>query len=195
MRTVIIGVLLVAAAGPARADSLSRLGLGVSLGGGVEGFTDGRLADTAGTGAAWDLRLLLGTHTSIALEAAYDGSAQTVSAFGLDPAAILIGTGLEGGVRFNVWSLPFMAPYVAAGAGWRRYDLTRASLNHSVVSEHDNVLELPLAAGLAIHIGGTTLDARVQYRVASGSDLVRDDNGRHLAMNRWGVSANLGVEL
>lgn len=198
MRIVILGILIVCG-GVASADPLTRVGVGTSIGGGVEGFTDDRLAETAGTGAAWNLRVTVGTRLPFALEAAYDGSAQTVTARQLDRTALLISTGLEAGVRFNLRAGGLVSPYVATGVGWRRYDLPGFAADANGMADHDDVLELPVGVGLAFRLGGTTLDARAQYRFASGSDLARDGamamGDDHLDLNRWGVSANLGVEL
>lgn len=190
-------VVALAMAGTAAAEPLSRYGVAVQLGGGVEGFTNDRLAETAGRGPAWNLRVVLGTRTAVSLEAAYEGSAQTVDAFGLDNDALLVGTGLDAGARFNAWPGSIVSPYVSMGVGWRRYDLTRFETNFSDVSETDNVAELPVGAGAVIRFGGMMLDARFQFRAATGSDLMPDSrnaDGEHLPMHRWGISGNLGYE-
>lgn len=185
------------AAGTAQAEPLSQLGIGLQLGGGVEGFTNDQLDEAAGRGPAWNLRAVLGTRTAVSLEAAYQGSAQTVDAFGLDDSALLVGTGVDVGARFNAFRGAIVSPYIAMGVGWRRYDLTRYEANFSDVDETDNVVELPVGVGAVVRFGGMMLDARVQFRAAAGSDLMRDHgdpDGEHLAMHRWGVSGNLGYE-
>ena len=180
----------------ARAEPLSRFGVGVTLGGGVEGFTNNELAATANDGAGWGARVQLGTRTPVSIEAAYAGSAQTIDAFGLDNSALLVGTAVEVGARFNAYASHALSPYLYMGMAWRRYDLTRYEANFSDVSASDNVVELPVGAGLAYRVFGWIIDGRVQFRAATGSDLVRDgseeDGG--LAMHRWGVSGNLGYE-
>jgi hypothetical protein len=190
-------VIALAAVNPASAEPLSHYGLGIQLGGGVEGFTNDELAETAGTGPAWNLRVIAGTRTAVSIEASYEGSAQAVDAFGLDNDALLIGTGLDAGARFSAWPGTTLSPYLSMGVGWRRYDLTRFTTNFSDVSQTDNVVELPVGVGAVLRFGGMMLDARVQFRAATGSDLMPrtgDPDGEHLAMHRWGVSGNLGYE-
>jgi hypothetical protein len=197
--SILASVLALAttAAGVASAEPLSRFGVGVTLGGGVEGFTNNELAATANDGAGWGARLQLGTRTPVSVEAAYDGSAQNVDAFGLDNSALLVGTAVEVGARFNAFPSHALSPYLYMGMAWRRYDLTRYEANFSDVSATDNVVEIPIGAGVAYRMFGWIIDGRVQFRAATGSDLVRDDsadNDTGIAMHRWGISGNLGYE-
>jgi hypothetical protein len=194
--TILASVLaLAASAGVAGGEPRSHVGVGVTLGGGVEGFTSNELAATAHDGAGWGVRVQLGTRTPVSIEAAYAGSAQTVDAFGLDNSALLVGTAIEGGARFNMYASKPLSPYLYMGLAWRRYDLTRFEANFSDVSETDNVVELPIGGGLAYRTFGFIIDARVQFRAATGSDLMPDDRGdSSLPMHRWGISGNLGYE-
>src|SRR5688572_27116519 len=50
--------------------------IALSVGGGVQGFTDSDLDDTVGTGGSWDVRARFGTRSALSFEAAYIGSAQ-----------------------------------------------------------------------------------------------------------------------
>lgn len=196
--TILASVLaLVATAGGAGADPRSRVGVGVTIGGGVEGFTSNALSATASDGAGWGARVQIGTRTPVSIEAAYQGSAQTIDAFGLDDSALLVGTAVEAGARFNAFASKPLSPYLYMGLAWRRYDLTRYEANFSDVSETDTVVELPIGVGVAYRVFGVILDGRVQFRAATGSDLMPDDrseDGSSLPMHRWGVSGNLGYE-
>jgi hypothetical protein len=190
-------VWLAAAAGTAAADPDPEFGMSLSLGGGVEGFTNGTLAATAEPGGSWGVTGQFGTRTPISIAVGYTGSAQEVTALGLDESAILVGTALEADARFNGYSDEALSPYLFMGLAVRRYDLTQYDQNNSEVRSFDMVVELPFGGGIAYRFDNLVLDARAQYRVASNSDLVpdpEDPDGEAIAMHRWGIGANLGVE-
>ena len=161
--------------------------IAVTVGGGVEGFTDGSMNDAATTGGSWAARAVFGAHNVMALEAAYIGSAQPIDAFGIDSSALLVGHGAEGALRFSVFPVGLVNPYVFGGMAWRRYTLARTETNFSDVSDRDDVLEIPVGAGISWERHALILDARAQYRRALGNDLVSDG-----ALHRWGVTANVG---
>jgi hypothetical protein len=54
------------------------LGFGLTIGGGVSGFTDETFRDTTNDGGNWDVRGTIGTRSYIAGEASYLGSAQSM---------------------------------------------------------------------------------------------------------------------
>src|SRR5688572_25871791 len=103
MRPTAIFVALVLAPGLAAAEPDRDFGMSLSLGGGVEGFTDSSLAATAAPGGSWGITGQLGTRTPIAIAIGYTGSAQEVTATGLDERALLVGTALEADARFNAY--------------------------------------------------------------------------------------------
>src|SRR5712672_2036840 len=61
-------------------DTRMKTGRGISaiLGGGVRGFTSEDDRQAAGTGAVWNLRVTLGSHTPLALDAGYVGAENKV---------------------------------------------------------------------------------------------------------------------
>ena len=69
-----------------RESWLERNGIGVSLGGGVAGFTQDDMRDTTDDGGAWGVRVAFGTRSLFGVEAEYIGSAQNINALGLDNA-------------------------------------------------------------------------------------------------------------
>ena len=106
---------------------ISRIGIGVSLEGGVGGFTDGAVSDTLvsrGQGV-WGLRMTFGTHTPIALDAAYVGTINSIDSL-VDDNADLIGTAIEGALRWNILPHYKWNPYVFAGVGWQNYNVNNA---------------------------------------------------------------------
>ena len=176
-------------------SSLERYGVAVAIGGGVEGFTNDTLRSTTDDGGGWNVRVALGTRSPIGFEAAYIGSAQSIDALGLDSSAILVGNGVEGKLRVNLLDANIQ-PFLVAGLGWRHYNVTNADFNTSDVADSDDVLEVPMGAGIAWKYQGFLIDARGEYRYATEENLVpslsgidASDSGK---MHRWGVNANIG---
>ncbi|HEY4182102.1 MAG TPA: hypothetical protein VGM90_34905 [Kofleriaceae bacterium] len=173
---------------------MERYGVGFVLGGGVEGFTDHTMRTSTQTGGNWDVRAIFGTRQYLAVEAAYIGSAQGIDALGLDNSAVLVGNGVEGALRLNFTKDQLVQPFVFAGAAWRRYDLKNASFNTSAVRSEDDVLEIPMGAGLAYHYRGLMFDARGEFRAATQEDLMPSltNQGDSAKMHRWGANLNVG---
>src|SRR2546426_1029712 len=79
----------------------SGIGVGVDVGGGVMGFVGSRLRDTTSIGGLWSVRAALGTHTPLALELGYVGTASQINGQ-LGPAqATMLGRTFESSVRFT----------------------------------------------------------------------------------------------
>lgn len=210
IRTTTVMAILAAAAGTAAADDTvdywpnSQYGMEISAGGGVENFTSDRMQSATDPGGMWDLRLVLGTRSPVALEGAYVGTAQSInSVFGDQNSARLIGTGLEGDVRLNLFPMEDFTPYAFGGLGWKRYDVTGADFKtaDTGISDSDSLLEVPLGAGLAWRDYGFVADARFTYRMAVGEDLVIANDSRNpvdtgdaAGMDNWTVGARIGAE-
>ncbi len=178
-------------------STLERYGIGVALGGGVEGFTSDTLRNTTNDGGNWNVRLAFGTRQPLGFEAAYFGSAQSIDAFGLDDDALLVGNGLQGNLRLNLVDAN-VQPFVFGGLAWRRYTLQNTDVNTSDILDSDDVLEIPMGAGVAWKYAGFMFDARGEFRYADQEDLVPEfaDNGAlddTGTMHRWGVNANIGL--
>jgi hypothetical protein len=177
-----------------------RMGFALQAGGGASGFVDSSLRDSTNPGGDWGVRATVGTKSLLGVEASYIGSAQGITALGVDNNAMLVGNGVQGALRLNgTFDFP-VQPFAYGGAAWRRYDVTNTSTNTSDIANRDDVLELPLGIGIAGHFHGALLDARGEYRFARDENLVRNtainqlDNTSFASMNRWGVNANIGYE-
>ena len=186
-----------------RPTILSEWGFALAAGGGVSGFTSETARDATQDGGGWDVRATIGTRLPVSAEIAYIGSAQTIDALGLDDGAVLVGNGVQGNLRLNVMTESAVQPFIYAGAAWRRYDLANTDTNTSSVADHDDVVEFPVGAGIAYRYRGLLFDARGEFRAATNEDLMPslaaspglagdDDNA---SLHRWGVTANLGIEL
>ena len=187
-----------------RTTERERLGIGIAAGAGAGGFTGSDLRGTSNVGGDWDVRLTFGTRSPLAFEASYIGSAQRLSALGLDNNAMLVGNGAQGALRLNLLAGLPVQPFVFGGVAWRRYDVTNSATNTSDVGETDDVLELPAGAGIAGMFKGLMVDLRGEFRYTTNADLVRTGNldqpvigisGNEFGtMHRWGLNANVGYE-
>ena len=154
---------------------LSRHGFGMSIGAGVTGFVDEDMREATDPGGTWDVRVAGGTRLPVTVELAYVGSAQAIDAIGLDPDAILFGNGFEGAARLNLLA-GAARPYFVVGAGWTRYELTNAETNTSSVNGRDDVLTLPIGAGVSYRFDPLVLDARVVVRPTFDNELLPDSS-------------------
>lgn len=180
----------------------SRIGVSAIVGGGVSGFTDTTMRDTtSNVGGLWDFRLTLGSHIPLGVELGYVGSATNLRGL---PAqnGTLIGTTVEGALRYNVLPHYVFTPYVFGGIGWQRYDVTDANvtLSDSGMNDHDNLLEFPMGGGLAYRVQGFVVDLRGTFRAATDQNLVlktptaSPTSNDFASMHTWEASAALGYE-
>jgi hypothetical protein len=82
------------------------------------------------------------------------------------------------------------------GAGWRHYDVVGESFTTSDagMSDSDDLLQLPVGAGLSYRRGGIIGDARFTYRPTLGEDMVLEPDGDYATMDSWGVTAGVGYQ-
>jgi opacity protein-like surface antigen len=179
----------------------ARFGFAISAGGGVSGFTDNTARSATQDGGGWDVRATFGTRSPLAAEVSYIGSAQAIDALGLDDDAVLLGNGVQANVRVNLATDANVQPFLFAGAAWRRYQLSNVDSNTSDISDDDDVLEIPVGAGVAFRYRGFLLDARGEYRRTTEEDLMPSltqdgpfANDSQAELHRWGVNANIGYE-
>ncbi len=171
------------------------IGISLTVGGGVIGFTDESMRDTTSAGGMWDVRAAIGTRSPIAVEAAYIGTAQGIDTVGLDDSAVLIGTGVEAVARVNLLPLATVNPYFFGGAAWKRYDLANTDTNTSDVNDVDNLIEIPVGVGLSYRVNGFLLDVRGALRMATEEDLIRQDpDTEDVRLHAWTAGAKLGYE-
>jgi len=182
-------------------------GIGVStiIGGGVTGFTDKTMRNTTSdVGGLWDFRLTIGSHVPIALDLSYVGSATNINGLPTGRKGTLVGTTAEAALRYNLLPHFPWTPYIFAGVGWQRYDVTQTnvSLSDSGMNDHDNLLEFPVGGGLAYRMAGFVFDLRGTFRATTDQDLVltrpvlasSPTSDDFAAMHTWEASAALGYE-
>jgi hypothetical protein len=164
------------------------VGLQVEVGGGVQQFLGRTASSLTDPGGAWTARLVVGTRSHIAGEAAYLGSTQALDTLGVEDRARLSSNGVEGLLRVNVLRGAFQ-PYAAAGYTFRRYNVSNSAVNTSSVADAANVSEIPVAAGLAYRFRPLVADLRFTLRNAFNSQLLPDTN-----LSTYTVDAKLGFE-
>lgn len=173
---------------------LTPFGMGLTIGGGANGFTDPDFVDNIEIGGGWEARVIFGTRSPVALEAAYQGTANKLNTFGLDDNAFLLSNGLEADLRLNVGTAD-LQPYVLAGAGWKHYSLQNTDTNTSSLNDSDNVLEVPLGVGFSYSFNRFIADVRGTWRPAFNDDLIRSDaTNSDDKLHTWRAGANLGFE-
>ena len=182
---------------PSTADTMQRVGLSLAFGGGVSDFTNQTMRDTTGTAGTWAVRATLGTKTPLGFEGSYIGSAQNISALGIDNDAMLVSNGVQGALRLNAVVGSPVTPFVFGGVAWSHYDLTNTATNTSAISGSDDLLEIPVGLGVGGSFRGIGYDLRGEMRFATEEDLVPQlsagrDVGSKADMHRWGINATLG---
>ncbi|HVZ72594.1 MAG TPA: hypothetical protein VHJ20_09485 [Polyangia bacterium] len=169
-------------------------GAALLLGGGFEDFTRSNVRAMTGGGGTWDARLVAGTREIVGLEAAYVGSARSIQTL-TNNNSNLISNGVEGDIRLNlplVSGTSLIEPFGFIGLGWQHYHVTNTPA-FSDVASNDDVMTLPLGAGLEASYRGFMVDARFTYRQTYLNNLLSaDPNGGRL--DTWGVGGNVGVE-
>jgi hypothetical protein len=196
-------LLVVAGAAPhvARAEPI---GTEISVGGGVTEFTDQTLRNTTSpAGGMWSIRAALGTHVPLGLEVAYLGTATQVRSLYSSPTSTLIGTTFEADLRLNLLPRYVIDPYVFGGIGAARYSLqdSHFALATTGVASHDDMMEVPIGAGISYRWAGIVADMRGTFRATDGSQLVLAENanrvpttGQFAPMHSWDATLALGYE-
>jgi hypothetical protein len=172
-------------------------GIGVTLGGGVENFTNTTANDATDLAGSWGVRLELGTHMPVAFEAGYVGTAQTIQGFLGTQDTTLIGTTVEGALKFNVPTGTAFRPFGFVGAGWRRYDLSDSTfaVSNVGIADSDDLVVIPLGAGIRYDYRGIDADVRFTFRPTIGEDLITEPGRDSAALHTWAVGASIGANL
>ncbi len=176
------------------------IGVGVIVGGGVAGFTDQSLRNTLSSNVTglWDARVSIGTHVPLGIDVSYVGTAANMNTLTGASNGTLVGSAVEGALRWNI--LPHYAwdPYVFAGIGYQRYDVTsmKFSTADTGVKNYDNLAEFPMGAGISFRDrSGWLVDVRGTFRAEPNSTLVRDvTDNVYASAHWWEASGAIGYE-
>jgi len=178
----------------------SKIGLAMALGGGISGFTDPLMRDSAESdiGGMWGVRVTIGSHIPVGVDLAYNGTSVDLDPVGTTQTGTLVGTEFETAVRWNV--LPHYAwnPYAFVGVGWQRYDVMNGDFTRadSGFVDQDDLLVMPMGGGLAWRDNsGFVVDVKGTFRLAETSTLLIDSTGERADLHTWEASATVGYEL
>jgi hypothetical protein len=178
---------------------LSVVGVGLNIGGGLGGFTSGELRNTVASDLSglWTARATFGTHIPLGVDVTYNGTAVDVQPLGEAVTGTLLGTNVEAALRWNILPHYVWNPYVFAGAGWQRYDVTDADFSRAAtgIADEDDLVVWPMGAGLAYRDpDGIVAEVRGTFRLAQESELLRTSSGNFADLHTWDASAQLGYE-
>ena len=172
------------------------LGIDVLAGGGVTAFLDDHTENVTDPGGMWTARLVAGTRSRLAFEAAYVGSTQNLDMIGLDSNAQILGNGVEGNLRWNLMRESVIQPFLYAGLGWTHYIVSNSDIETASIDDEDDVVQVPAGAGLAFRFGQRiSLDLRGTYRWAEGDGMFQGgpgDEGEGDGLESLSGTAQLG---
>jgi hypothetical protein len=170
-------------------------GIGVVLGGGIESFTNSTATSVTDIAGAWNLRVEVGTDFPISGEASYIGTAQSIDGLFGNENGTLIGTTVQGAVKWNISTGTVARPFLLAGMGWRYYNVTSADFTTAAdgIADSDNQIVFPLAAGVRYSRYGFDADVRFTFSPAVSASLIVEPDGDDAAMHTWNLGANVGA--
>jgi hypothetical protein len=165
---------------PVGAASFSPNLVTLQVGAGIQDFARNRISDNSTIGGAWDVRLVVGTRTPLALEAAYTGALQAEhDPFAPDPK--LSTTQITGSARWNIITRR-VQPFLGVGLGWVNFH--SYGRDQTIVAaanfEHDaNGVLFPFSGGLAFYLGRHgVLEARGSYSLVTGARAITHEDVR-----------------
>jgi hypothetical protein len=172
-------------------------GLALQAGGGIMNFGSSRMQELTSAGGYWDVRLIGGLRQVFAFEAAYVGTANPISAPGVLEGSALVGHGAEGNLRLNIPLVTsdgaYFMPFGVAGLGWQHYRIVNGATTGAMLAQNDDVLVIPVGAGLTIGYRHMYLDTRFTYRFSQYEDLLTaSDQSNNGQLRQWTLGGNFG---
>lgn len=186
------------AAPPPSESPASKIGIEALVGGGVTSYWNKGTRAITNAGGSWDARIGIGTRSYLAGEVAYIGSAQNITALGLESNALLMANGAEGVLRVNLTKAKIQ-PYLFGGVGYQRYQVVNTAVSNADINDNDNVLEVPFGIGLSarpyksflLDVRGT---GRATYFDNMFENFATGTGTSGTGLNSWTFNAHLGWE-
>ena len=166
--------------------------ISLTAGGGTVDYATGTMSSLVQMGAAWDVRVTVGTRSFLAMEAGYMGTLNRLeSPFGNAP--YLMSNSIDSDLRINLipW---YVEPYIFGGIGYNHMSVTNQAADPQMASlfrDSDDQLLVPAGGGVSAYLGRhATLDARATYRAMFNQNfLIRNPGER---ADQWTVLGRLG---
>lgn len=198
-------IALCALSAAARAESMEEekhppytwYGATLGIGGGVSNFAASEARQYAGVGGRWEVRAAVGTRLHAGVEAAYVGSVHGFNAPGVERGATLLNHGVEGALRVHHQFLRgawLVEPFAFGGLGWSHLHVSGAVSGSSPVHATDNVMVVPLGAGISLVHEGLLFEGRFTWRQTFNETLVTTADGSSAKLNSWALGVLLGYE-
>jgi len=211
MRNTTLFLAMTLATGAAVADPIagdtssaqtvpSRIGVTLGLGGGVTDFTGTTMSDASSVGGTWEVRATVGTRRYIAAEAAYVGSRHNLSMPGVGgnpgESPHVFSHGLEGALRAQ-YPIPagdvVLQPFAFGGIGWTHLGVD-GLVATSQVRDSNDLLVVPMGAGVSANWNRFVLEARFTYRQTFNDDLLVNPDGSKANLSNLSTGALVGYE-
>jgi hypothetical protein len=145
----------------------------------------------------WCVRATIGSHIPVGVDVSYTGTSVDVTPLGSETTGTLVGTNVEGALRWNMLPHYVWNPYAFAGVGWQRYDVRNATFRRADTGfvDQDDLVVVPMGGGLAWRDpSGLAVEVRGTFRLAETSTLLTDSSGNAADLHTWETSAAVGYE-
>jgi Outer membrane protein beta-barrel domain len=171
-------------------------GLTVTLGGGVEGYTQA-LAPAISPGPSVAVNANIRPSKVLGLELGYSGAVNEIKQEDNVSGADLVRNGGQAAVTLGL-NAAAVQPYVLGGIGVSRYNVRDEG---SERFRDDTVGNVPVGAGLRTHLGNFTADARVGYNFLFDQQFARNvptsdvstDDVEFSKTGRYNATLNFGT--
>jgi len=178
----------------------SRIGVSLGLGGGVTDYTRTTMGDVSSVGGTWEVRTTVGTRRYLAGEAAYVGSRRNLNIAGVsgspNESPHVFSHGLEALLRaqYPVFAGDFIIePFAFGGIGWSHLGVD-GLVATSQVRDSNDLLVVPMGAGISAKWNRFVLEARFTYRSTFNDDLLVNSDGSKASLSNWSTGALVGYE-
>lgn len=169
-------------------------GVGVTIGGGVEGYT-GSLASNVDPGAAAGVTVALRPSSVLGFEVGYSGALNEIDRrFGAGGAGTggsgpdIVRNGGNAALTLGLAATP-VQPYVLGGIGVSRYNIRNGG---ALGFRDDTVGNVPVGVGLRTQIGAFTADLRGDYNFLFSNDFAPPEVTTNAGSGRYQGTLNIG---
>ena len=185
---------------PPKPQWASGFGWSVMAGGAYSNYTNSTMRDVTTGGGAWDARFIGGMNSYIGFEAAYVGTANSISTLGVtanNPA--LVSNGFEGNARINIpirKGPSLFEPYGYVGLGYSYFNISNYNSNTGTLSSftnpHDNTMTLPAGGGFAYAYKAFIADVRAGWTGVYYDNMLGNFGNNNGALNHWNAGGQIG---